>query len=184
MEVVVTISLGLQARSLALVAFGLDSIVEIFASTVVIRNLTDVRRDPGDRRIHRALRRIAVAFWALAACLTVAGIRGLVIGEHPASSPAGIAYLSVTAVAMFSLALLKRRTARAMSSETLAAEASMTFLDGCLSSGILLALVLNTTLGWWWTDPAAALGVAAYAVGDGRAHWHSAAPHLDDPAAP
>jgi len=44
--------------------------------------------------------------------------------------------------------------------------------------------VLNTMLGWWWADSAAALGVAAYAVGDGRAHWRSAAPHLDDPAAP
>src|SRR5436309_8285889 len=81
MEVVVTISLGVQAGSLALIAFGLDSVVEIFASTVVIRNLRDDRHDPGDRRVHRALRLIAVAFWILAAFLTVASIRGLVRGD-------------------------------------------------------------------------------------------------------
>ena len=177
MEVVVTITLGIQARSLALVAFGLDSIVEIFASTVVIRNLSDDRPDPSDRRIHRSLRLISVAFWVLAAFLCAASIRGLVLANRPSSSPLGIAYLAVTAVAMFSLAVLKRRTAAQLASETLSAEASMTFLDGCLSSSILVALVLNTTLGWWWTDALAALVVAAFAVSEGARHWRESAPH-------
>ncbi len=177
MEVVVTIGLGVQARSLALVAFGLDSVVEIFASTVVIRNLSDKRPDPNDRRIHRSLRLISVAFWVLAAFLCAASIRGLVLASRPASSPLGIAYLAVTAVAMFSLAVLKRRTADQMASETLSAEASMTFLDGCLSSSILVALVLNTTLGWWWTDALAALAVAGFAVSEGVGHWRESAPH-------
>ncbi len=78
MEVVVTIALGVQAGSLALIAFGLDSIVEIFASTVVIRNLHDDRHDPGDRRVHRALRLIALAFWTLATFLTGMSVRGLI----------------------------------------------------------------------------------------------------------
>src|SRR4249920_2187544 len=76
MEVVVTISLGVRAGSLALIAFGLDSVVEIFASTVVIRNLRDDRNDPGDRRVHRSLRLIAMAFWVLAVFLVVISIRG------------------------------------------------------------------------------------------------------------
>ena len=177
MEVVVTISLGVRAGSLALIAFGLDSVVEIFASTVVIRNLRDDRHDPGDRRIHRALRLIAVAFWLLAAFLVVMSARGLIRGDRPDSSPLGVAYLALTAVAMFGLARLKRMTAHAMGSETVQAEAGMTFLDGCLSSGILVALVLNAWLGWWWTDAVAALLVAGFAINAGVEHWRESAPH-------
>jgi divalent metal cation (Fe/Co/Zn/Cd) transporter len=182
MEVVVTITLGVQAGSLALIAFGLDSVVEIFASTVVIRNLHDDRADPGDRRVHRSLRLIAVAFWVLAAFLVVISIRGLVRGDRPDSSPLGVAYLALTAVAMFGLAGLKRVTARDLGSEPLQAEAALTFLDGCLSTGILTALVLNAWLGWWWTDATAALLVAAYAINEGVDHWRESAPHEDDSA--
>jgi divalent metal cation (Fe/Co/Zn/Cd) transporter len=180
MEVVVTISLGLRAGSLALIAFGLDSIVEIFASTVVIRNLRDDRSDPGDRRVHRSLRLIAIAFWVLAAFLVVMSLRGLLRGDRPDSSPWGVAYLALTAVAMFGLARLKHTTAETYDIETLQAEAALTFLDGCLSTGILIALVLNAWFGWWWTDAAAALLVAAFAVKDGIDHWHESAPHDPD----
>jgi divalent metal cation (Fe/Co/Zn/Cd) transporter len=183
MEVVVTISLGWQARSLALIAFGLDSLIEIFASTVVIWNLRDDRHDPGDRRIHRALRLIAGAFWLLAAFLTVMSVRGLVVGDRPDESPVGVAYLAVTALVMFGLGRLKRSTAAALGSEPLHAEAAMTFLDGCLSIGILTALVLNALLGWWWTDATAALVVAGFAVNEGVEHWRASAPHADDPLA-
>ena len=181
MEVVVTISLGWQARSLALVAFGLDSLVEIFASTVVILNLRDDRHDPGDRRIHRALRLIAGAFWTLAAFLTGMSVRSLVLGERPDESLLGITYLAVTAFVMFGLARLKRNTAADLGSETLHAEAAMTFLDGCLSTGILTALVLNVLFAWWWTDATAALVVAAFAVNEGVEHWRDSAPHPDEP---
>ena len=177
MEVVVTISLGLQAGSLALIAFGLDSVVEIFASTVVIRNLRDDRHDPGDGRVHRSLRLIAVAFWVLAAFLVVTSARGLIRGDGPDSSPLGVAYLALTAVVMFGLARLKRATADELGSEPLQAEAAMTFLDGFLSMGILTALVLNAWLGWWWTDAAAALLVAGFAVKEGVDHWRESAPH-------
>jgi divalent metal cation (Fe/Co/Zn/Cd) transporter len=177
MEVAVTVTLGLQAGSLALIAFGLDSIVEIFASTVVIRNLRDDRRDPGDRRIHRALRMIAVAFWTLATFLTVMSVRGLISQDRPDESPLGIAYLAVTACVMFRLAQLKRTTARGLGSEPLHAEAAMTFLDGCLSTSVLAALVFNATFGWWWADPIAALLVAAAAINEGVGHWRESAPH-------
>ena len=177
MEVVVTISLGLQAGSLALIAFGLDSVVEIFASTVVIRNLRDRRSDPGDRRVHRSLRMIAGAFWILAAFLVAISVRGLIRGDRPDSSPLGVAYLALTAVAMFGLSLLKRGIARELGSEALQAEAALTFLDGCLSTGILTALLLNGWLGWWWSDAAAALLVAAFAVKEGIDHWLESAPH-------
>jgi divalent metal cation (Fe/Co/Zn/Cd) transporter len=180
MEVVVTISLGIQAGSLALIAFGLDSVVEIFASTVVIRNLRDDRTDPGDRHVHRSLRMIAVAFWVLAVFLFVISVRGLVRGDRPDSSPLGVAYLALTAGVMFGLSGLKRSTARELGSETLHAEAALTFLDGCLSTGILTALVLNAALGWWWTDAAAALVVAGFAVKEGFDHWRESAPHEEE----
>lgn len=179
-----TISLGLQAGSLALIAFGLDSVVEIFASTVVIRNLRDDRHDPGDRRVHRSLRLIAGAFWVLAAFLIVLSVRGLIRGDRPDSSPLGVSYLALTAVVMFGLARLKRSTACEFGSETLQAEATLTFLDGCLSAGILTALVLNAWLGWWWTDGAAALLVAGFAVKAGIDHWRESAPHEEEAEAP
>ena len=179
-EFVVTVSLGVQANSLALIAFGLDSLIEIFASTVVIRNLQDQRKDPGDRRIHRALRSIAVAFWALAAVLVAASVRALVRREHPASSPLGVAYLAIAAIAMFGLAGLKRSVALDLGSETVEAEAGMTFLDGCLSTSVLIALVLNTWFGWWWADAAAALVVAAAALYEGTTHWRESAPHVEE----
>ncbi len=181
MEVVVTLWLGLRAGSLALIAFGLDSVVEIFASMVVIRNLHDGRSDPGDRRVHRSLRLIAAAFWLLAAFLIVVSIRGLVRGDRPDSSPLGVAYLALTAFAMFGLARLKHTTAAALGSEPLTAEAAMTFLDGCLSTGILIALVLNAWFAWWWTDAAAALLVAGFAVNEGVDHWRNSAPHDSPP---
>jgi divalent metal cation (Fe/Co/Zn/Cd) transporter len=177
MEVVVTVTLGIQARSLALVAFGLDSVVEIFASSVVIWNLSDQRIDPGDRRIHRSLRLIAVAFWVLSAFLCVASVRGLVLSNRPRSSPLGIAYLALTACIMLGLSLLKRRTGERIPSETLLAESAMTFLDACLASSVLAALVFNDALGWWWSDAIAALVVAGFAVAEGVRHWRESAPH-------
>jgi divalent metal cation (Fe/Co/Zn/Cd) transporter len=68
-------------------------------------------------------------------------------------------------------------TARALGSEPLNAEAAMTFLDGCLSTSVLAALVLNAAFGWWWTDPIAALLVAAAALNEGIGHWRESAPH-------
>lgn len=177
MEVLVTVGLGVAAGSLALIAFGLDSLVEIFASTVVIRHLWDDRIDPGDERTHRALRRIAIAFWVLAVYLTVAGGRSLALHEIPGHSLAGICYLGITAGVMFSLAKVKARLAVTIGSEPFASEARMTYLDGCLSVGILTALALNMGLDWWWADPAAALGVAVLAMREGYRSWTESAPH-------
>ncbi|MFI5053715.1 MAG: cation transporter [Acidimicrobiia bacterium] len=177
MEVVVTVSLGLMAGSLALIAFGLDSLVEVFASTVVIWHLRDDGPDPDDHRTHRALRLIAAAFFTLSLYLLVASSRSLIVGNQPGDSPIGIAYLFVTACVMFGLAYSKRRVARDMGSETVGREAAMTFLDGCLSVGILTALVMNSVFGWWWADAVAAFGVGVYAAREGVVSWRQGAPH-------
>jgi len=177
MEVVVTVTLGIRAGSLALIAFGLDSLVEVFASTVVIVHLRDGRPDVGDRRTHRALRLIAAAFFTLSGYLIVVSVRSLILANRPSGSPFGVAYLAVTACVMFGLAVLKRDTSRAMGSEPLGREAAMTFLDGCLAVGILVALVLTSTAGWWWADAVAAFGVGCYAARAGVSSWRQGAPH-------
>lgn len=167
-EVFVTIGLGVAAQSLALVAFGLDSLIEVFASLVVLWHLLPSEESRREFRDRRALRLVAIAFAVLAVYLVAASARSLVAGDQASSSPLGIAYLGVTAVVMFTLAALKKRVGTDLENEPFLAEASLTFLDGCLATSILIALALNATLGWWWTDPLAAILVGCFA---GREAW-------------
>ncbi|MEX0825318.1 MAG: cation transporter [Acidimicrobiia bacterium] len=171
-EVVVTLILGIAARSLALVAFGLDAVVEVFASVVVVWHLTRDRTEARNNR--KALRLVAVAFAALAALLTVGAIVALASEHRADESPIGIIYLAATAVVMFGLALAKRRAAVGLGSQPLAAEATLTMLDGVLATSILLALAANAVLGWWWADPVATLLVALVAAEEARNNWNDA----------
>jgi divalent metal cation (Fe/Co/Zn/Cd) transporter len=168
MEVFVTVGLGLAAGSLALIAFGLDSLVEIFASIVVIAY---IGHHHAEGRAQRAMRLVAVAFAALGVYLLAASTMNLVNGEVADSSPLGVAYLAVTAGVMFGLAIRKRMLARAAHSGPLGAEANVTFLDGCLATSILVALVLNAAWGLWWADPVAALLVAVFCFREAALNW-------------
>jgi divalent metal cation (Fe/Co/Zn/Cd) transporter len=171
MEVVVTISLGVAASSIALIAFGLDSLVEVFASAVVIWYISNHHAE--DRARH-SLRLVAAAFAVLGCYLAVASAYNLAHGYAADSSPGGIAYLAVTAFVMFGLARAKRRLALAVQSEPIAAEAQMTFLDGCLASGVCLALVVNTVWGISWADPTAALLIALFCFREAVSNWTEA----------
>ncbi|MGH9027792.1 MAG: cation transporter [Acidimicrobiia bacterium] len=157
LEVFVTVRLGVAAGSLALIAFGLDSLVEIFASAVVLWHL---RSGAGEERTQRALWLVAIAFYALAALLLAGAARDVVTGHHAGTSTPGIIYLGVTAVVMFSLAFSKRRVSVDLGNHPLSHEARVTMLDGSLATGILLALAANAAFGWWWADPLAAVTVA------------------------
>jgi divalent metal cation (Fe/Co/Zn/Cd) transporter len=168
MEVFVTIGLGIAASSLALIAFGLDSLVEVFAGIVVVWYIA---RHHDEHRARRAVRLVAVAFVVLGVYLLGASISNFVQGEVADSSPFGIAYLAITAVVMFTLATKKRTLAREARSGPLRAEAQMTFLDGCLASGIVVALVLNAAWGIWWADPAAACLVALFCFREAVLNW-------------
>lgn len=170
-EVFVTISLGLAAHSLALIAFGLDSLVEVFASIVVIWHMQDAAESATTARRRRALRLVAAAFAVLAVYLLGAAAHSVWSGSRAEQSPIGIAYLGLTAVVMFALARQKKVTGRAARSDPLLAEASMTFLDGWLSAGILAALAANALFGWWWADPLAAAVVAVFCVKEARENW-------------
>jgi divalent metal cation (Fe/Co/Zn/Cd) transporter len=174
-EAVLTIGLGIAAGSLALVGFGTDSIIEVFASSVVVWHVRPGHEFDRPERTRLALRLVAVAFALLAAILAVVAIRDLVTGRRAGESPVGIAYLAITAVVMFVLAAAKRRLAVRLDSAPLRSEASMTFLDGILSTATLTGLALNATMGWWWADPAAALVVAVAAANEARENRAEAA---------
>ncbi|MFV9673663.1 MAG: cation transporter [Acidimicrobiia bacterium] len=173
-EAVLTISLGVAAASLALVGFGMVSIVEVFASGVVVWHLLPGHDVDDSGRTRLALRLTAGAFAALSVVLVVGAVRDLVSGRIAGESPWGIVYLAVTAFVMFGLAVVKRRTADALDSVPLRSEATMTFLDGILSIATLAGLALNAYVGWWWADPAAALLVALAAANEARENWAEA----------
>ena len=165
-EMVISIGLGVAARSIALIAFGLDTMVELFASIVVVWHLRHPGRD-SDVITARALRLVAAAFFLLAAEVAVTSIWSLATRAVPDESPLGIAYIALTVVVMLSLGLAKRRTGLLLGSEPLAAEARMSVIDAALAFAVLAGLVANAVFGWWWADPLAALVVAFAAVREG-----------------
>ena len=150
---------ALSARSVALAGFGLDSLIEIGASTVVIWELSGT----GEERQRRGLRLIGYAFGVLAAYLLVQSTVVLAAGYHPHHSRPGIAWTAVTAVVMFLLAAGKARTGRALGNPVLRTEGRVTMIDGILATAVLLGLTLNAALGWWWADPAAGYVLVFYA---------------------
>ena len=178
-EAVLTIGLGIAAGSLALIGFGSDSIIEIFASLVVVWHLIPGHEYDHPERTALALRLVAVAFAILAVALVSLSIRDLLTQRQPDESPWGVAYLAVTALVMFALARSKHRLADRLESAPLRSEASMTFLDGMLSAGTMLGLALNALLGWWWADPAAALLVGLVAGNEARENWEEAGELLE-----
>lgn len=173
-EAFLTIGLGIAAGSLALVAFGTDSIIEVFASLVVLWHLRGATAEHALSRERLALRLVAGAFLALAVALSIAATNDLITGRRAGESHFGIGYLAVTALVMFALATAKGRIASALDSAPLASEAAMTRLDGLLSVLTLSGLALNAAFGWWWADPAAALIVAVAALNEARENWEEA----------
>jgi divalent metal cation (Fe/Co/Zn/Cd) transporter len=158
--VVVLAVASITAWSVALAGFGLDSLVEIGASTVVIWELSGA----GEQRQRFALTLIAWAFLALALYLVVQSGLALATGHHALPSPAGIAWTAVTAVVMFVLAAGKAATGKALGNPVLIAEGRVTFIDGLLATAVLAGILLDTVSGWWWADPVAGLVIVYYAI--------------------
>lgn len=152
------------ARSVALAGFGLDSLIEIGASTVVVWELSG----SGEERTRRALRLIGAGFAALAVYLLVQSTVVLAAGFRPHHSALGIAWTAVTAVVMLALAAGKGRTGAALGNPVLRTEGRVTLVDGLLAAAVLLGLLLNASLGWWWADPVAGYVLVGYAVREVR----------------
>lgn len=155
---------AIAARSVALAGFGLDSLIEIGASTVVIWELSGT----GAERQRQGLRLIGYAFAALAVYLAVQSTVVLATGYRPRHSVLGIAWTAVTAVVMFALAAGKARTGRALDNPVLTTEGRVTMIDGILAAAVLAGLALNAGFGWWWADPATGYVLVFYAAREVR----------------
>lgn len=155
------------ARSVALAGFAIDSFIEIFASVVVVWQLKGTANEAQERR---AVRMIGGAFFLLAIYIAGQAIVTVAADIRPAESLLGIAWLAVTALVMFALAIAKGRTGRAIGNPVLLTESKVTFIDGALACAILLGLLLNVLMGWWWADIAAGFVLVAYGLYEG---WHS-----------
>lgn len=155
---------AIEARSVALAGFGFDSLIEIGASTVVLWELADVAQE----RRQRAMRLIGFAFVGLAVYLAIQSTVVLALGFHPRHSPLGIVWTGITAGVMFALAAGKAKTGAALPNPVLSAEGRITMIDGILATTVLLGLILNATLGWWWADPLAGYVLLYYAFREAR----------------
>jgi divalent metal cation (Fe/Co/Zn/Cd) transporter len=167
-EAAVAIGAGIVASSVALVGFGLDSIVESFSGAVI---LWQFRHRLPQTRERAALRLIGMSFFALAAYVTIESVRSLPGTGDAHTSTVGIVLAALSLVVMPFLSWAQRRTGRALRSGSIVADSRQTLLCTYLSAVLLAGLVLNATLGWSWVDPLVALVIAAVAVKEGLEAW-------------
>ena len=156
--VVLVLFAAYAARSVALAGFGLDSLIEIFASVVVIWQLLGVHL----QRERLALRLIGSAFIALVAYLVAQLVYTFLTRIHPAPSAGGILWIAITFLVMLLLAFGKRVTGQQLKNEVLLTEGRVTLVDAYLAGAVLVGLLLNALLGWWWADPLASLVIIYY----------------------
>ncbi len=163
---------AIAAGSVALAGFGIDSLIEILASTVVVWQL---RGTDTSSRTRPALRVIATAFALLALYIAMQSMVVLAGGDHPGRSMTGAVWLAVTALAMFALAYGKADTGRRLDNVVLRTEARITLVDGALATAVLVGVVLNAAASLWWADPLAALVLVVYGGREAGHAWREAA---------
>ncbi len=172
-EAIVGLAAGIAAGSVALVAFALDSVIESSSGGVLIWRLLSEAR--GRRSVEylerRAIRLVAFAFFALAAYVGVRAAFDLVTGRAPEESIPGIILAIVSLIVMPLLAWRKRVVAKHLDSRALHADSIQTLVCTYLSAFLLVGLLANSLLGWWWADPVAGLAIAAFAANEGRELW-------------
>lgn len=169
-EAAIAIAAGVVASSIALVGFGVDSLIEAGAGVVVLWLMSDTRSaSAGAER--RAQQLIAASFVVLAAYVGIESIRDLIGSHRPDVSWVGIGLSVVTLAAMPPLAHAKQRVADQLGSSATASESRQTMLCAYLSAALLVGLGANALFGWWWADPAAALAVAWVALREARDAW-------------
>ena len=169
-EGVVAVTAGLAAGSIALVGFGIDSSIEVFAASVVIWQL----RGGAHARMGTALRLIAISFFVLGGYVSVESVRDLITEDKAGESIVGIVLNVVALAVMVPIALAQRRTGRELGNPVLVAQSEETWVSNYLSISLLIGLGLNVAFGSWWADPAVALVVAAIAFREGAEAWREA----------
>jgi divalent metal cation (Fe/Co/Zn/Cd) transporter len=180
LEAIGSLAAGLLSGSVALVGFGIDSVIEVIASVAAqwrLRSDADLSRRSESEV--RTLRIVGWCFAALAAYVTVDSIKSLYLAEEPDRSWFGLIVLALSVVVMPALAWAKRRVALKMHSTALEAEAKQTSLCAYLSVIALGGVGLNAFVGWWWADPVAALAMVPIIVREG-VHAIRLQPHEHD----
>ncbi|MDC7120581.1 cation transporter [Cellulomonas fimi] len=167
-EAVIAIAAGRAASSSALIGFGLDSVVEVLSAAAVAWQFA--APDP-EAREKVAMLAIAVSFFGLALFVTLDAVRTVVGGAEPDHSTVGIVLAAVSLAVMPALSWFERRTGRELGSASAIADSKQTLICSYLSGVLLVGLVLNSTLGWWWADPLAAVVIAGFAVCEGLEAW-------------
>jgi divalent metal cation (Fe/Co/Zn/Cd) transporter len=167
-EAVIAITAGVVAGSVALVGFGLDSVVEVSSGLII---LWQFRHRMPETRERQALRLMAFSFFGLAGYVAFESVRALFSGGDPDASPVGIGLAAASLVIMPFLSWAQRRTGKALGSHAVVADSTQTLLCTYLSAVLLAGLVLDATLGWSWADPVAGLVIAAVAVREGHEAW-------------
>ena len=167
-EAVIAISAGVVAGSVALVGFGLDSVVEVSSGLIILWQFR--HRLPETRERH-SLRLLAFSFFALAAYVAFESVQGLVTGANPHTSAVGIGLAIASVIIMPFLSWAQRRTGKALGSNAVVADSTQTLLCTYLSVVLLVGLLLNATLGWSWADPIVGLVIAAVAAREGVQAW-------------
>lgn len=168
-EFAIAVGAGIAAGSIALVGFGADSLIEAASGLVVVWLFTG-RRLGSERAERRAQQLVAASYALLVTYIMVEATRTLVGGHHPAASWVGIGLAAFTAPTMPLLARAKRRVGHQLNSAATVSEAEQNQICAYLSIALLVGLLANALLGWWWADPAAALVIAGVA---GREGWES-----------
>ena len=167
-EAVIAITAGAQASSAALIGFGLDSVIEVASAAAVAWQFT--RKDP-ERWEKATVRAIAIAFFALAAYVTVDAILSLTGQADVDHSPLGIGIAVASLIIMPVLAWFEFRTGRELGSRSVQADAKQLLLCIYLSGTVLIGLLANSLFGWMWADSVAALFVAVLAIREGVEAW-------------
>ena len=181
-EGAVGIAAGAVAGSIALVGWGLGSVIEGLAAVIVIWRFTGSRTqsESSERRAQRA---VAVSFFLLAPYIAVEGVRSLAGGEHPDTSMLGIAVTASSVVLMPALGIAKRRLGKQLGSGATAGEGTQNLLCAAQGAAVLVGLAANAAVGAWWLDGVVALGLAAFAVKEGREAWRGEGCCVGDPLA-
>jgi divalent metal cation (Fe/Co/Zn/Cd) transporter len=169
-EAAIAIAAGAVAGSIALIAFGADSLIEALAGIIVLWRFNVARVD-SETAERRAQQLIAATFWLLASYVAIEATVTLVSSDHPAGSPVGIGLSIVTLIAMPLLANAKSSVAQRLSSSAGRSESRQNMLCAYLSAALLVGLTLNAAFGWWWADPITALIIAGVAAREGRESW-------------
>jgi divalent metal cation (Fe/Co/Zn/Cd) transporter len=179
-EGVIAISAAVFAGSQALLGFGLDSGIESISASILLWRLYAERDDPDrvERVERQAVRLIGLSFFILSTFVALDAAHSLATTSEPKASPVGIALTALSLVVMSVLAYQKRQVGREMSSRSVETDSKQTSACAYLSAVVLVGLVLNARLGWWWADPIAAFGVVAFLVREGREATR--AEHIDD----